>query len=56
MKYIAKSENETMGLEITQSKFVSLLSDVSTDVSITENEIIYIRICVAGVIKVSCEK
>ena len=37
---------------IDQAKFVSIMSDGSTDSSITEIEIIYTRICVNGVVQV----
>ncbi|XP_014675266.1 PREDICTED: zinc finger protein 862-like [Priapulus caudatus] len=51
-KYIAKAELNKIGEEIKNSKFVSILSDGSTDTSVTEVEIIYARLCIGGEIKV----
>jgi hypothetical protein len=50
--YIAKSELNKIAEEIKNSKFVSILSDGSTDTSVTEVEIIYARVCIGGEIKV----
>ena len=51
-KYIALTELNKIAQIIQSSKFVSILSDGSTDCSVTEVEIVYARICTAGEIKV----
>lgn len=43
--------NNTMDV-INKATFVSILSDGSTDSSVTEIEIIYTRVCVQGIIQV----
>ena len=42
-----------MKAELKDAKFISIISDGSTDVSVKENEAVYIRFCVKGVPKVS---
>ena len=51
-KYIALTELKKIGDSIKASKFVSILSDGSTDCSVREVEIVYARICIEGEIKV----
>jgi hypothetical protein len=51
-KHIALTELKKIGDSIKASKFVSILSDGSTDCSVMEVEIVYARICVGGEIKV----
>jgi hypothetical protein len=51
-KHIALTELKKIGDSIKASKFVSILSDGSTDCSVMEVEIVYARICVGGKIKV----
>ncbi|CAG2257191.1 unnamed protein product [Mytilus edulis] len=51
-KFIALTELNKIAQIIQSSKFVSILSDGSTDCSVTEVEIVYARICNAGEIKV----
>ncbi|XP_063448448.1 zinc finger protein 862-like [Mytilus trossulus] len=50
-KFIALTELNKIAQIIQSSKFVSILSDGSTDCSVTEVEIVYARICNAGEIK-----
>ena len=38
--------------EVADAKFASLISDGSTDISIKEQELVYVRTCQAGVISV----
>ena len=42
---IADTERNKVKTEIEGSKFVSILSDGATDSSVTENEIVYVRVC-----------
>ncbi|VDI13134.1 Hypothetical predicted protein [Mytilus galloprovincialis] len=51
-KFIALTELNKIAQIIQSSKFVSILSDGSTDCSVTEVEIVYARICNAGEIKI----
>ena len=51
-KFIALTELNKIAESIKESKFVSILSDGSTDSSATEVEIVYARVCIGGVIKV----
>ncbi|VDI54723.1 Hypothetical predicted protein [Mytilus galloprovincialis] len=49
---IAKVQMNTIKDNIHKAKFVSILSDGSTDASITEIEMIYTRVCVNGIVQV----
>ena len=49
---IARVERKKIEEEIRMANFISVLSDGSTDVSVTENEIVYVRICREGEVKV----
>lgn len=49
---IADTERAMVKTEIEESKFSSLLSDGATDLSVTENEIVYVRVCKQGTISV----
>lgn len=51
-KFIALTELNKIAESIKSSKFVSILSDGSTDSSVTEVEIVYARVCIGGEIKV----
>ena len=46
---IAEVERRKCTEIIDKAKFVSVLSDGSTDVSVSENEIVYIHFCLEGV-------
>ena len=46
--YIAQAEREQLKKSYEQSKFVSILSDGSTDISVIEQEITYCRFAVSG--------
>lgn len=49
---IADRERAMVKTEIEERKFSSLLSDGATDLSVTENEIVYVRVCKQGTISV----
>ena len=51
--YIAEIENEKVASTLSSAKFVSVLSDGSTDAGVTEKEIVYARVCEAGVVQVN---
>ena len=50
--YIAQAERDKIRCEISKSKFVSAISDGTTDCSIQEAEIVYVRTCRNGKIEV----
>lgn len=49
---IANTEREKIAKFIEEAKFVTVMSDGSTDVSVIENEIIYLRFSIKGVVHV----
>ncbi|XP_014675882.1 PREDICTED: zinc finger protein 862-like [Priapulus caudatus] len=49
---IASVEMEHLKDKLLETNFVSILSDGTTDVSVQENEIFYIRMCIKGTITV----
>lgn len=49
---IADTERERVKTEVEGSKFASILSDGATDSSVTENEIVYVRVCKQGTVSV----
>ena len=49
---IAETEHANMKRVIERNKFASILSDGATDCSVTENEIVYVRVCERGVVSV----
>ena len=49
---IADTERAMVKTEIEDSKFSSLLRDGGTDLSVTENKIVYVRVCKQGTISV----
>ena len=49
---IAETERANIKRAIERNKFASILSDGATDCSVTENEIVYVRICERGVVSV----
>ena len=51
VKSISRSELNKLRIIFTDSKFLTLISDGSTDVSVKENEVIYIRHSQLGVAK-----
>lgn len=51
-KFIAIAEMNKIADNLNKAKFVSIMSDGSTDSSVTEVEIVYSRISIGGVIKV----
>ena len=48
----AETERANMKRVIERNKFASILSDGATDCSVTENEIVYVRVCERGVVSV----
>ena len=48
---IAQVERSTLVNRINDSQFVAILCDGSTDISVQENEIIYVRTCIQGIIQ-----
>ena len=48
----ADTERAMVKTKIEESKFSSLLRDGATDLSVTENEIVYVRVCKQGTISV----
>ncbi len=49
MVAIAEIERQKIERELTEAKFCSLMSDGSTDVSVVENEIVYVHFTVHGI-------
>ena len=52
INYIADVERQKILQQLSQAKFLSLLSDGSTDVGVIENEAVYARICINGEVKI----
>lgn len=50
--HIAEVEKERVKKEVAEADFASLIMDGSTDVSVMEQEMVYVRTCVAGVVDV----
>ena len=50
---IAHVERSKLVKRIDNSKFLAILCDWSTDVTIQENEIVYVRTCIQGIIQVN---
>ncbi len=50
---IGKVISEGIKEDLGEAKFMSVLCDGSTDSSVAENEIVYIRTCMQGVVKVN---
>jgi hypothetical protein len=50
--FIAKAELNKLKLVVESSRFMSIMSDGSTDISVKEVEMVYGRSCTAGVVKV----
>ena len=48
---IADVERENIEMKLKEASFISVLSDGSTDVSVIENEIVYVHFCVRGQIQ-----
>ena len=52
IKYIAKAEQLKLREELEETKFCSVLSDGSTDSAVKEEELVYVRFCTKGSVKV----
>lgn len=53
MKYIAEVERNSLRAEVEQASFLSIMSDGSTDTDVTQEEILYLRLCNKGKVEVS---
>lgn len=51
VKYIAKAERDQLTKTIEEAKFCSVMVDGSTDRSVKEEELIYVRVCKEGKVR-----
>ena len=51
LKYIAKAERDQLSTAMQEANFCSVMVDGSTDRSVKEEEIVYVRLCKEGKVR-----